>query len=108
MSTTTRGGGGLAHVRLIRAFWGCPSFWRCLHRLDLAFELRGGSGWHQDGDGPRAAASAERTTNTVRTRRGRSLDGQVTDASPRLLAFCVAVIFLLQNRLICTYQGIGG
>eukprot|EP01048_Picozoa_sp_COSAG05_P004558 COSAG05_NODE_250_length_12887_cov_28.030810_7_plen_165_part_00 len=40
-----------------------------MHRLDLAFELRGGSGWHQDGDGPRAAASAERTTNTVRTRR---------------------------------------
>eukprot|EP01048_Picozoa_sp_COSAG05_P035584 COSAG05_NODE_15551_length_366_cov_5.947566_1_plen_54_part_10 len=33
------------------AFWGCPSFWRCVHRLDLAFELRGGSGWHQDGDG---------------------------------------------------------
>ena len=38
-----------------------------MHRLDLAFELRGGSGWHQDGDGPRAAASAERTTNTVRS-----------------------------------------
>ena len=65
MSTTARGGGGLAHVRSIRAFWGCPSFWRCVHRLDLAFELRGGSGWHQDGDGPRAAASAERTTNRL-------------------------------------------
>ena len=35
-----------------------------MHRLDLAFELRGGSGWHQDGDGPRAA-SAERTTNRL-------------------------------------------
>eukprot|EP01047_Picozoa_sp_COSAG01_P039001 COSAG01_NODE_3197_length_6430_cov_36.427263_5_plen_47_part_00 len=31
------------------AFWGRPSFWGCVHRLDLAFELWGGSAFFLPG-----------------------------------------------------------
>jgi len=43
-------GGGFGSRALEIASNVRPSFWRCLHRLDLAFELWGDSAWHQDGD----------------------------------------------------------